>query len=372
MGVGHSLAYFNHAGLSHPVASVTARMRTAEKAYRTQLFSEAGIESYCAALEECRRAIANLMGLATPAGISILANASTAIQILLSGLGASLRSGDTIITSDQEHPCVTRPISMLAARGVAIVTLTAASGSELLTQIVDHVRARRPALVILSHVSYKNGRILPVAEIGAILAREAIPYIVDGAQALGHIAVDISAIGAGAYVFSGHKWIRGPWGTGGLWMSEQLAARNRVTLSNWTDEADPSAGGRYEGGTMSYALLAGLSEACRQASSSLAERIGELERLRDAIRRKLDGTLGDADPGWSDARAPGIISYPMRPPLNSWTLAARMQRNHGVAIKPFHPPEQPDAIRISYAAGTSHRAIERLAIAFRKEATAPD
>jgi selenocysteine lyase/cysteine desulfurase len=192
-----------------------------------------------------------------------------------------------------------------------------------------------------------------------------------GPQALGHIAVDIPAIRAGAYVFSWHKWIRGPRGTGGLWTSEQFAARNRVTLSNWTDEADLSAGGRYEGGTVSYALLAGLSEACRRASGSLAERICELERLRDAIRRKLDGILADADPEWFDGRAPGIISYLMRPPLNSWTLAARMQRNHAAAIKPFHPPEQPDAIRISYAAGTSQRAIERLASALRKEAAPP-
>ena len=181
MGVGRSLAYFNHAGLSHPVAAVTARMRTAEKAYRTQLFSEAEIGSYYAALEECRRAIAELMGLETPAGISILANASAAIQILLSAVGAPLGPGDTITPLDQEHPCVTRPIGMLAARGVAVVTLTAASGTELLTRIEEQVHARRPALVILSHVSYKNGRILPVAEIGAILAREAIPYIVDGA-----------------------------------------------------------------------------------------------------------------------------------------------------------------------------------------------
>ena len=108
MGVGRSLAYFNHAGLSHPVAAVTARMRTAEKAYRTQLFSEAEIGSYYAALEECRRAIAELMGLETPAGISILANASAAIQILLSVVGAPLGPGDTITP---------RIKSILASRG---------------------------------------------------------------------------------------------------------------------------------------------------------------------------------------------------------------------------------------------------------------
>jgi aspartate aminotransferase-like enzyme len=240
------------------------------------------------------------------------------------------------------------------------------------------VRAQRPAFVILSHVSYKNGRVLPVTEVGAMLARTAIPYIVDGAQALGQIAVDVPATGAWAYVFSGHKWLRGPWGTGGLWTSEQFAARNRFTLGNWADEHDPPAGGRYEGGTMNYALLAGLAEACRRTRAALPTRIRDLRRVQAAIRRRLDGVYPDTDlpdsdspgarAGWRDGHAPGIIAYQMRPPPDSWTLAGRMLRNHGVAIKPFRPPERPDAIRISYAPGTSRAAIERLATALRSEA----
>lgn len=378
MRVNHSIAYFNHAGLSRPEPAVTARMRAAEKDYRAQLFSEAGVEMYYAALDECRAAIADLLGVATPAGVSLLLNATTAVQILLSALGAALAPGETIITSDQEHPCVVRPLNMLAARGIRIVALAASSATDWLSRIEEQVRAQRPAFVMLSHVSYKNGRVLPVTEIGAILAREAIPYIIDGAQALSHIAVDVPATRAWAYVFSGHKWIRGPWGTGGLWTSEQFAAHNRFTLGNWTNEHDPPAGGRYEGGTMSYALLAGLAEACRRTRATLPARIRDLRRVQTAIRRRLDGIYPDADPpdadpsaadaAWPNGHAPGIIAYRMRPPLDSWTLAGRMLRNHGVAIKPFRPPERPDAIRISYTPGTSRAAIERLATALRSEA----
>ena len=369
MRINHSIAYFNHAGLSRPGPAVTKRMRAAEKAYREQLFSEAGVAMYYATLAESRGAIADLLGLASPAGVSLLANATTAIQILVSGLSASLVPGATIITSDQEHPCVVRPLNMLAARGIAIITIAASSAAEMLACIDEQVRAQRPALVILSHVSYKNGRVLPVAKVGTLLARDAIPYIVDGAQALGHIAVDVPAMRAWAYVFSGHKWMGGPWGTGGLWTSEQLATNNRFTLSNWSDEHDPPTGGRYEGGTMNYALIAGLAEACRQARATHNKRMRGLSRIQTAIRRALDGILPDADAAWQDGHAPGIIAYRMRPELDSWTLAARMLENHGVAIKPFRPPERPDAIRISYAPSASATEIGRLATALRTEAS---
>jgi hypothetical protein len=59
----------------------------------------------------------------------------------------------------------------------------------------------------------------------------------------------------------------------------------------------------------------------------------------------------------------------MGPQLDSWTLAAWMLRNHGVAIKPFRPPERPDAIRISYSSSTPVAGVERLAAALRKEAS---
>jgi L-cysteine/cystine lyase len=343
-------------------------MRAAEKQYRDHLFSEAGIEMYLAALRECRSAIATLLGIDTPAGVSLLANSTAALQLLLSTIGASLAQGATILISDQEHPCVLHPLKMLAARGVQIDEVEASSAPELLSSIKERVRRKRPACVILSHVSYKNGRILPVAEAGVILAREAIPYIVDGAQAFGHIPVDIPAMHASAYVFSGHKWIGGPWGTGGLWTSEEFAVSNRFTLSHWTEEHDPPVGGRYEGGTMDYGLLVGFAEACRQAQTNAMERLQPLTNTHSEIRRRLDGILPEADTSWRDGHAPGIISYLMPPRLDSWTLAARMLGNHGVAVKPFRPPERPDAIRISYSANTSITEIERLAAALRAEA----
>ena len=353
-------AYFNHAGLSRPRAAVVELMRAAERGYNDFLFSEAGVEKYYAMLAECRRAVAAVMGLAGPHGVSLLASASSAVQLALSALGAALVPGDLVLTSDQEHPCVTRPLNLLARKGIDVAEIDAGSETEFLERISALVAKRRPGFVILSHVSYKNGRILPVEEVGAMLAPLEIPYIVDGAQAFGHIATDVPATQASVYIFSGHKWLGGPWGTGGLWTSAKFASKNSFTLSSWEEEADPPAGGRYEGGTMNYAVLAGLAEACRNFLLEREDRLVVLSRLRGEIARSLDVVYESAGTVWSGRAAPGILAYLMLPKINSWVLAREVLERYGVAIKPFRPPERPDAIRISFLPTTSADDIELL------------
>ena len=360
-------AYFNHAGLGCPAPAIIERMRAAETEYRDYLFSEAGVDLYLSSIVECRAAIARLLGVQSPSGVSLLNNATTALQLVLTALGATLRPGASIITSDQEHPCVVHPLNILARRGATIVAIAADSAANFLHQLEEAIRRRRPAFVILSHVSYKDGRILPIAAIGAILARAAIPYIVDGSQALGHIPLDVPASRAWAYIFSGHKWLGGPWGTGGLWADDQFVTRNRVTLTTWEDDLDPPSGGRYEGGTMSYATLAGLAAACHDCASHQADRLATLARLRAEISARLDRSYTCADSSWKDQHAPGILAYLMRPERTSWTFAEHLLEHYGVAVKPFRPPEVPDAIRISWSPETTADEIDLLIHALNAE-----
>jgi L-cysteine/cystine lyase len=360
-------AYFNHAGLGRPSLTIIERMRAAETEYRDYLFSEAGVELYLSAALECRTAIAQLLGFASPAGISLMSNATTAIQIVLTALGATLQPGDSIITSDQEHPCVVNPLNTLARRGAQVIAIDEDSEQNFLSRISDEIRRRRPAFAILSQVSYKNGQMLPVESIGEILAHAEIPYIVDGSQALGHIPVDVPASRAWAYIFSGHKWLGGPWGTGGLWTSERFATHNRVTLSNWNDDRDPTSGGRYESGTMSYATMIGLTAACDDFAMRHADRIDKLARLRAEIVTRLDGLYPLADTLWKDRHAPGILACLMPPGRNSWTLAEHLLERHAAAVKPFRPPEVPDAIRISCSPSTTAEEVDLLIGAIRVE-----
>lgn len=358
-------AYFNYAGLGRPAETIIARVDSARREYAGHLFSEHGVAIYLAGLAECRAAIAAILGLDDGRGISLMANATTAIQMALSALGAPLQAGQIVVTSDQEHPCVVRPLNMLARRGIKIAALTADAPDGILERLEDTLRWRRPAFVIVSHVSYKNGRIMPVIEIGAILAAREIPFIIDGAQAFGHIPVDPVAARAWAYIFSGHKWLGGPWGTGGLWTSAAFAARGQAILSNWEHDADPPAGGRYEGGTMDYGNIAGLTEACRLYRAEAGHRFDILTGLRTEISARLDDIFSGAAAQWKGASAPGILSWLMPPGLESARIAALMLARHHVAVKPFHPPELPDAIRISFSTATTTEEIDLLADAMR-------
>ena len=358
-------AYFNYAGLGRPAETIMARVDAARREYAGYLFSEDGVAMYLAALAECRAAVAGILGLDDSRGVSLMANATTAIQMALSALGAPLQPGGIVVTSDQEHPCVVRPLNMLARRGIEIAALAADSPEGMLERLNEILRRRRPAFVIVSHVSYKNGRIMPVIEIGAMLAAREIPFIVDGAQAFGHIPADPVAARAWAYIFSGHKWLGGPWGTGRLWTNEAFAARNRVILSNWENDADPPAGGRYEGGTMDYGTIAGFTEACRLYRVEARDRFDILTRLRAEISARLDGIFAGAAAQWSGANAPGILSWLMPPGVESASVAALMLARHRVAVKPFRPPERPDAIRVSFSSATTIEEIELLGAAMR-------
>jgi selenocysteine lyase/cysteine desulfurase len=365
MKMRRARAYFNHAGLSRPAPAIIGRVRAAEHEYGDFLFSEAGVEMYVTMLNDCRSAVADVLGVDGPQGVSLLSNATTAVQMVLSALGASLKPQDLVITSDQEHPCVGRPLNMLAKRGVEIAQIEASSEAEFVDRMNKLLRKRRPAFVVISHVSYKNGRILPVEEIGRLLAGREIPYIVDGAQAFGHIAVDVPATGAWAYTLSGHKWLGGPWGTGGLWASQEFATRNNFTLCNWEDRQDPPTGGRYEGGTANFGILAGLAQACRHFTAERDERLRILSRLREEISACLEGVYTSATASWSGRAAPGILAYLMPESLNSWILAEQLLDRYGVAIKPFRPPERPDAVRISFSIRTTAEEIELLKSAIR-------
>ena len=121
--------------------------------------------------------------------------------------GLDLRRGDEILTSDEEHLSVLAPLDALAARREADVR------SVPFDALPGEV-GPRTRLVACSHVSWLTGRL---ADVAAIVAGGA-PVLLDGAQALGAIPVDVDALGVDYYAASGQKWLCGPLGTGCLYV----------------------------------------------------------------------------------------------------------------------------------------------------------
>ncbi len=147
---------------------------------------------------------------------------------VITGLG--LGPADEILTSDEEHP------GLLGALGAAR-QLHGVSVREV--PLADLAAAVGPAtsLVACSHVGWMSGSLAP-----AELAQLDVPVLLDGAQGVGAIPVDVRALGCDAYAGAGQKWLCGPDGTGMLYVSAALRARLAVSRRGYANLADPSAG----------------------------------------------------------------------------------------------------------------------------------
>src|SRR5205085_3149305 len=143
--------------------------------------------------------------------------------------GLSLKSGDRVLTTDQEHPGGRHCWDYIARRhGVALDIVAIPPGENDAHAIVDRFAkriAQRTRVLSFSHLLSSTGLHMPVAELSALARSRGCLVVVDGAQAVGGVAVDVKALGCHVYVTSGHKWLLAPKGTGRLYLSEELGKR---------------------------------------------------------------------------------------------------------------------------------------------------
>jgi L-cysteine/cystine lyase len=240
--------------------------------------------------EELRGAYARALGCAAE-DVALTTSTTEGIAQVMAGL--ELSPGEEIVTSDEEHPGLLGALA--AAREIDGVEIRAVP----FAQVAEAV-GPRTVLVACSHVSWATGCLAP-----ADLAEVQVPVLLDGAQGIGAVEVDVAALGCDAYAASGQKWMCGPDGTGSLWVSPALRERLRVPRRGYANLADPGAGlqarlredGRrfdsqaHSAETLAMALAsarvldaAGWHDV-RERAQSLAERLVEL--LDEAGRRPV-------------------------------------------------------------------------------------
>jgi L-cysteine/cystine lyase len=159
-------------------------------------------------IDELRGRIAALLR-ATPADVAMTGSTTDGINAVLHAL--PLEPGDELLTSDEEHPGVLGPIA--TARDTRGVTLRVVPFAELPGEVRPETRA-----VVTSHVSWATGQVMDTA---ALAATDAL-VVLDGAQGLGAVPVDVNALGCDFYAASGQKWLCGPGGMGYLYARPDL------------------------------------------------------------------------------------------------------------------------------------------------------
>lgn len=180
--------------------------------------------------EELRGRYASLLN-AQADDVALTAGTSDGCAYVIASLG--LQAGDEVVTADDEHPGVTGPL--IAARDQRGVRIKAVPLQEIPGAITKDTK-----LVVCSHVSWHSGALAPVAEI--VAAAGEIPILLDGAQGVGAIGVDVQALGVAFYSGSGQKWLCGPVGTGMLYVSPEWTTRLASPGPSYGGLTDPSAG----------------------------------------------------------------------------------------------------------------------------------
>lgn len=238
-------------------------------------------------LLEVRGAVGRFVN--APAGdIALTQNATMGMNFLANGL--DLAAGDEVVSTDQEHGGGISPWRLLAKRrGIVVKELplepALAGGPDAILRLFEAAMTPRTKVVMFSHVTSGLGALLPARELCALAQSRGALAIVDGAQAVGQIRVDVGVLGCDAYVGSPHKWMMAPKGTGFLYLRRDVQDRFWTTLASyqWDNHAD-GAFRFMQFGTGSVPVTEGL-----MAALGFIEKIGmaRIERWDAGLTQRL-------------------------------------------------------------------------------------
>ena len=219
------LAYFDSAASAQkPTAVIEAIKHTYETEYANvhrgvHYMSQKATD----AMEAARETIRAFINAASEREIIFVRGATEGINLVADCWGhQNLKPGSEIILSQMEHHSNIVPWQLIAERTGAIIKVVPVNDAgELEMDAYEDLLGDRTAMVSLTHVSNALGTITPMAEIVRLAHARGVPVLVDGCQAIPHLPVDVQALDADFYVFSGHK-LYGPSGIGVLYGKEAL------------------------------------------------------------------------------------------------------------------------------------------------------
>jgi len=242
------------------------------------------------AVEQARKKVARFFGAPDANRVVFAANATDALNLAFNGL---LRPGDHVVSTELEHNSVLRPLHHFRKRGWISFDLVPCDARGFVDPD-DIARSMRPntRAVVITHASNVLGTVQPIRHIGRLCAERGVPLIVDASQSAGTIPVDMTAWGASAVAFTGHKALFGPTGIGGLVLHPELDIQASRFGGTGIDSRElthtPTFPHRLEAGTINLMGILGLSAgldyiAQRGLEAIHSHEMGLLTRLRDAL-----------------------------------------------------------------------------------------
>lgn len=305
--------------------------------------------------------------------IIFVRGATEAINLVASSFGRDkVKAGDNIVISMMEHHANIVPWQMLAdAVGATLKVIPINQQGELLLDAYASLIDTRTKLVAITHVSNTLGTINPIQNITQIAHEKGIPVLVDGAQGVPHLQIDVQALDCDFYVFSGHK-VYGPSGIGVLYGRQEIlnkmspyqtggAMINQVSFEKTTFLPAPQ---RFEAGTPNitgaYALGKALSYLQTLGIAHVAAHEQILLSYATAALAKIDGLkiLGTATHKASVLSfvVDGCHAHDIGTLLDQYAIAVRTGHHCTMPLMNFY--QVPGSVRLSFAAYNTHSDID--------------
>lgn len=260
---------------------------------------------------------------------------------------ACMKAGDEVILSTMEHHSNIVPWQLLQARkGIVLKVIPMNDRGELLLDAYEKLFTERTRLVCVAHVSNVLGTVNPVKDMARTAHRHGVPILIDGAQSIPHMPVDVQELDADFYVFSGHK-VYGPTGVGVLYGKE-----------DWLDRLPPYQGGgemiqhvsferttfnelpfKFEAGTPDYIGTTGLARALDYVTALGMDRIAAYEHdLTEYATRQLKQVPGMRIFGEAPEKG-SVISF-LVGNIHHFDMGTLLDRL-GIAVRTGHHCAQP-------------------------------
>ena len=356
---GKPLVYLDNAATTQkPQSVIDAMVRSyaednANIHRGVHLLSERATRAY----EEARAKVQTFLHAASPREIIFVRGTTEAINLVAQTFGrVKVSRGDQVLITEMEHHSNIVPWQMLCEeKGAELKVLPITDEGELRTDLLDGLLTDRTKIVALVHVSNSLGTINPIKAIVEKAHAHGVPVLVDGAQAVAHLPVDVQALGCDFYAMSGHK-LFGPTGIGVLYGRLPLLEAmppyqgggdmiSAVTFKKTTYNVVPN---KFEAGTPNIAGSVGLGAAIDylRGLDLAAMRTYEEELL--AYGTRALGSFPGVRMIGTAAHKAGILSFIMDDvhPHDIGTILDQ----EGVAIRTGHHCTQPLMERLSVPA----------------------
>lgn len=373
---GHSLVWFDNGATTHkPIAVIEALSRFYACDYSNihraaHTLAARATEHY----ESARETVREFIHAESTKDIVFVRGTTEGINFIAQTCKSFLQEGDEVLLTEMEHHANIVPWQLLADElRLRIRVIPFNHDGDIMMDEYRRLLTHRTKIVSVTHASNTLGTILPVEEMASMAHRKGARFVIDGAQSIAHLPIDVQSLGCDFFVFSGHK-VFAPTGIGVVYIHPDLQELlppwqgggnmiHRVSFDG-TTFSDPPA--RFEAGTPSIGDAVGLGAALRYLMQfDSASLVQHEHSLLEHASKSLQSIPGVTTFGRSRNKV-GLVSFVLER-YTTDQVGKELDR-HGIAVRSGHHCAQPSlrhfglesTVRPSFALYNTHEEIDRM------------